>query len=36
MQTFIDSKKLAVEKSNEILYLEYNAERENLNPDQFC
>lgn len=30
MQTFIDSKKLALEKNNEILYLEYRSDSQNL------
>ena len=30
MQTFQDSKKLAVEKNNEILYLEYKSDSQNL------
>jgi len=30
MQTFQDSKKLAIEKNNEILYLEYKSDSQNL------
>ncbi|HJD65115.1 MAG TPA: IS481 family transposase, partial [Rickettsia endosymbiont of Diachasma alloeum] len=30
MKTFNDSKKLAVEKNNEILYLEYSSDSNNL------
>ncbi len=34
MQTFQDSKKLAVEKNNEILYLEYISDSQNLTDNQ--
>ncbi|KJV92730.1 integrase core domain protein [Rickettsia bellii str. RML Mogi] len=34
MQTFQDSKKLAVEKNNEILYLEYSSDSQNLTDNQ--
>ncbi len=34
MQTFKDSKKLAVEKNNEILYLEYVSDSQNLTDNQ--
>ena len=34
MQTFIDSKKLAVEKNNEILYLEHLSDCHNLSDNQ--
>jgi hypothetical protein len=33
MQTFEDSKKLALEKNNEILYIEYIAEQNSQNLD---
>jgi len=33
MQTFEDSKKLALEKNNEVLYLEYVAEQNRQNLD---
>ena len=31
MQTFIDSKKLALEEKNQMLYLEYNSDSRDLN-----
>ncbi len=34
MQTFQDSKKLAIEKNNEILYLEYSSDSQNLTDNQ--
>ncbi|WP_410525932.1 hypothetical protein [Rickettsia endosymbiont of Cantharis rufa] len=34
MQTFMDSKKLDVEKNNEILYLEYSSDSHNLSDIQ--
>jgi hypothetical protein len=34
MQTFKDSKKLALEKNNEILYLEYRSDGQNLTDNQ--
>lgn len=34
MQTFKDSKKLAIEKNNEILYLEYVSDSQNLTDNQ--
>ncbi len=34
MQTFLDSKKLAVEKNNEILYLSYISDSQNLTDKQ--
>ncbi|HJD64639.1 MAG TPA: hypothetical protein LFW10_00460, partial [Rickettsia endosymbiont of Diachasma alloeum] len=34
MQTFKDSKKLAVDKNNEILYLEYSSDSYNLSDIQ--
>ncbi len=34
MQTFQDSKKLAIEKNNEILYLEYKSDSQNLTDSQ--
>ena len=34
MQTFKDSKKLAVEKNNEILYLDYISDSQNLTDNQ--
>lgn len=33
IQTFLDSKKLAIEKNNEILYLEYLSDSQNLSDD---
>ena len=36
MQTFIDSKKLAVEKNNEILYLEHLSDSQNLSDNQIA
>ena len=34
--TFIDSKKLAVEKNNEILYLEHLSDSQNLSDNQIA
>ncbi|HJD67651.1 MAG TPA: IS481 family transposase, partial [Rickettsia endosymbiont of Bembidion lapponicum] len=34
MQTFKDSKKLAVEKNNQILYIEYVSDSQNLTDNQ--
>jgi hypothetical protein len=34
MHTFKDSKKLAIEKNNEILYLEYKSDSQNLTDNQ--